>query len=114
MNNAPNWLYNAEVWYRPGFLKGLRVGLEMQHVGEYWVDPRNTAKYEGYTIFNFRAGYHLKAFEVWMNLLNVTDRYYSTITSKSAFGYSYQLAEPRNINLGVSFDFGSLSKSKQQ
>jgi outer membrane receptor protein involved in Fe transport len=106
MNNAPNWIYNAELWYKPSFIKGLRIGAEVQHVGRYYDDPQNTASYKGYNVLNLRAGYQLNGFEVWLNVLNATDNYYSYITTKSSFGYSYQVAEPRNFNLGVSYDLG--------
>ncbi|MFL5811764.1 MAG: TonB-dependent receptor [Flavisolibacter sp.] len=112
MSNAPNWIYNTEFWYKPSFIKGLRLGAELQHVGSYFVDPQNTAKYQGYNSLNIRAGYQLKAFEIWLNVLNATDNYYSYITSKSSFGYSYQLAEPRNFNLGLSCNFAQLFKNK--
>ena len=113
MNNAPNWIYNSEVWYKPSFIKGLRVGAELQHIGRYFVDPLNTAQDNGYNVLNLRAGYQFNEFELWGNVLNVTDNYYSYITSKSAFGYSYQVAEPRNFNLGISYNLaGLLKKSK--
>lgn len=108
MNNAPNWIYNAEVWYKPSYIKGLRIGAELQHVGKYYADPQNTATYKGYNALNLRAGYQLDGFEIWLNVLNATNNYYSYITTKSSFGYSYQVAEPRNFNLGVSYDFGRL------
>jgi outer membrane receptor protein involved in Fe transport len=113
MANAPRWTCNAEVWYKPSFAKGLRLGAEWQHVGRYFVDPQNTATYNGYQSLNLRAGYQLKGFDVWVNVLNATNNYYSYITSKSAFGYSYQLAEPRNFNVGVSYDFANLFKKNQ-
>jgi outer membrane receptor protein involved in Fe transport len=112
MANAPNWLYNAEIWYRPAFVKGFRIGGELQHVGSYFVDPKNTARYEGYNVLNLRAGYQWKGFEIWVNVLNATNNYYSYITTKSASGYSYQLAEPRNFNVGVAYDFANLFKKK--
>ncbi len=110
MNGAPNWLYNTEVWYKPSFVKGLRLGAEWQHVGSYYVDPQNTAKYGGYHVLNLRVGYQYKGLEVWVNALNATDNYYSYNVSKSAFGYSYTLAEPRNFNIGLSYDFGTFLK----
>ncbi|MFY7840464.1 MAG: TonB-dependent receptor [Lacibacter sp.] len=112
MNNAPNWIWNTELWYKPSFVKGLRVGVEWQHAGEYFADPKNTATYEGYDVVHVRAGYRIKNFELWANVMNVTNRYYSYITSKSSFGYSYQLAEPRHLNMGVSFDFAQIKKRK--
>lgn len=112
MNGAPNWMHNAEIWYRPSFVKGLRVGVEWQKIGNYYMDPLNTVKYEGYNVFHFRAGYRLKAMEVWVNMMNAADKYYAYTSSKSGFGYSYTPAEPRHFNMGISYDFGSLFKKK--
>jgi iron complex outermembrane receptor protein len=114
MNNAPNWMYNSEIWYKPGFVKGLRIGAELQHIGSYYVDPQNTAKYKGYNVLNLRAGYQFKGLEIWVNVLNATDNYYSYITTKSSFGYSYQLADPRNVNVGLSYEFSSLLKTNKK
>lgn len=110
MNGAPRWLYNAEAWYKPSFLKGLRVGAELQHVGAYWADAQNTARYGGYHLLNLRAGYSFGGVDVWVNALNATDAYYATLVSKSAYGYSYTLAEPRNLTLGLSCDIVHLFK----
>lgn len=108
MNGAPNWIYNAEIWYAPAFAKGLRTGIELQHVGQYYTDAKNTNRYPGYTIVNFRASYEYKWMEFWVNVMNATDRYYATVASKSSFGYSYTLAEPININVGYTYNFGKL------
>jgi outer membrane receptor protein involved in Fe transport len=108
MNNAPHWIYNAEVWYKPEGIAGLRLGIEWQHVGSYFADPQNTARYKGYNVLNARMGYRHKAMDVWINVLNATDSYYSYITSKSASGYSYQLAEPLNVNIGLGYDLAAL------
>jgi iron complex outermembrane receptor protein len=107
MNGAPRWMHNAEVWYRPRCLNGVRVGVEWQKIGNYYLDALNTAKYDGYDVFHLRAGYKYQAFEFWVNLLNVMDRYYAYTASKSNSGYSYTPADPRNFNLGFSYDFGA-------
>jgi outer membrane receptor protein involved in Fe transport len=112
MNNAPHWIYNTELWYKPLFVRGLRIGAEWQHIGRYFADPRNTASYAGYDVLNLRTGYQFKGMELWLNVLNATGKYYSYITTKSAFGYSYQLGEPRNIDLGISYDLATLLKKK--
>jgi len=108
MNGAPHWLHNAEVWYRPSFVKGLRLGVEWQHQGSYFLDPQNTEKYKGFDVFHVRAGYQLKAFEFWVNLMNAGDSYYSYFSSKSGTSYSYTPADPRNTSIGVSYDFSDL------
>jgi outer membrane receptor protein involved in Fe transport len=105
MNGAPKWIYNTEVWYRPSYVKRLRIGAEWQHVGSYFMDPQNKTKYNGYNVLNLRAGYQFRGFDVWVNVLNATNNYYSYISSKSTYGYSYQLAEPVNYTLGISYDF---------
>jgi iron complex outermembrane recepter protein len=112
MAGAPRWIHNAEVWFRPAFAKGLRLGAEWQRVGAYYADPKNTAKYEGYHAFHLRAGYSRKGFEVWANLMNATNNYYAYVVTKSASGYSYQLGEPRHLTLGLSYDLGSFFKPK--
>lgn len=108
MNGAPNWIYNAEIWYAPAFVKGLKTSIELQHIGKYYTDAKNTNKYPGYTTLNFRAGYEYKWMEFWVNVMNATDRFYATVASKSSFGYSYTLAEPININIGYTYNFGKL------
>src|SRR5215203_4913549 len=86
------------------------TGMEWQKIGAYFMDPKNTMKYGGYNIFHFRAGYRYNGFEIWMNVMNATDNYFSYISTKTASGHSYQLAEPRTFNAGISYDFGQLLK----
>ena len=112
MNGAPNWMHNAEIWYKPAFAPGLRLGLEWQKIGNYYMDPLNTVKYEGYDVFHVRAGYKWKAMEVWVNMMNAADKYYAYTSSKSNSGYSYTPAEPRHFNMGISYDFGDIFKKK--
>ena len=100
-------MHNAEVWYRPSFIKGFRIGAEWQKIGSYYMDARNSATDNGYDVFNFRTGYQFKGFEVWLNVMNVTDNYFSYMSTKGST-YSYQLAEPRNFNLGISCDLGKI------
>jgi iron complex outermembrane receptor protein len=110
MNAAPHWMHNAELWYRPSFIKGLRVGVEWQRQGSYYMDPVNTTQYKGFNVVHMRAGYRWKEIEIWSNVMNVGDNYYSYISLKSASGYNYTPAEPRHFNIGVSYDFGELLK----
>jgi outer membrane receptor protein involved in Fe transport len=112
MNGAPHWMHNTEIWYKPSFAKGLRIGAEWQKIGKYFMDPKNTATYEGYDVFNIRAGYQLNGFEIWLNVMNVTDAYYSSNSTKST-SYSYQLGEPINFNVGIAYDFGKLFNRKK-
>jgi iron complex outermembrane receptor protein len=114
MNGAPAWIHNAEIWYKPSYAKGLRLGAEWQRVGSYFVDPQNSARYEGFHALHLRAGYNWKGAEVWLNIMNATNNYYAFIANKSSSGYSYTPAEPRNVTLGISYDFGKLLTDKQE
>ncbi|HEY4209498.1 MAG TPA: TonB-dependent receptor [Puia sp.] len=106
MAAAPHFIVNAELTWRPVFLKGLRLSIEGQHLGHYFMDDANTSRYEGFDIFNFRTGYRRKGWEIWVNALNAFNRYYASLASKSAYGYSYNLGDPREITIGLSWHFG--------
>jgi outer membrane receptor protein involved in Fe transport len=113
MAGAPRLTYNTEVWYRPKFARGLRVGADLQHVGRYFADANNTATYDGYNTLNIRAGYQYRNAEIWINAMNVTGNYYANNVTKSASGYSYTLADPRSINVGIAYDLGNLFRSNK-
>jgi iron complex outermembrane recepter protein len=112
MATAPNILYNTELWYKPKFVKGLRAGIEWQHQGKYFMDPTNTYTADGFNSFNIRAGYERKGVEIWINVINAFDTYYAYTSSRSAFGRNYTPAQPRNVNVGLAYDFGKLFKQK--
>ena len=107
MATAPRFISNSEVTYKPGFLPGLRVGLEWQHLGKYYMDAANTEYYEGYDLFNFRTGYTIKGLEVWLNALNLTDKLYATTVDKYSYGKSYRQGIPRTFNVGIAYNFSA-------
>ncbi|HEY4148838.1 MAG TPA: TonB-dependent receptor [Chitinophagaceae bacterium] len=106
MANAPHFIANAEIMYKPTFVKGLRIGAEWQHMGRYWMDNANSETYKGFDVVNFRTGYRIKQLEIWINALNAFNRYYAVIATKSTYGYTYNLGDPREFTLGVSIHFG--------
>ncbi|HMH21399.1 MAG TPA: TonB-dependent receptor [Puia sp.] len=106
MAAAPHFIANAEVVYRPVFFKGFRIGAEWQHQGSYWLDNANSGKYPGSEVFNFRTGYAVGRFDCWVNALNGFDRYYAVLAAKSTYGYTYNLGDPREITVGLSWKFG--------
>ncbi len=113
MNAAPRWIQNAELWFKPGFVKGLRIGLEWQHAGSYFMDPKNTEKYKGYHVFHLRSGYRTGALDIWFNVMNAGNAYYATLATKTNSGETYQLAEPRTFQAGISYDIGHLLNKKR-
>lgn len=106
MAGAPGFLSNAEISLNPAFIKRLRTSIEWQHQGRYWMDNSNTKVYNGFNVFNIRAGYKIRQFEVWINVLNAANRYYSVLANKSSSGYTYNIGEPRTFNTGIAYYLG--------
>ncbi|WP_448698614.1 TonB-dependent receptor [Mucilaginibacter sp. AW1-3] len=112
MNNAPTWIANSELTYKPKYFAGFRIGAEWQHVNRYFTNPANTKVYPGYDIYNLRLGYNfkksvLKGAGIWLNVLNVTNKLYATTVTSNQYGDTYNAAPPRIYNLGISY---SISK----
>lgn len=105
MNGATQFIGNTEVSYKPGWFTGFRIGAEWQHNGAYWQDVANTTKDPGFDLVNLRLGYEWRALEVWCNVINVFDAYYSVNSSRNASGSTYTIGNPRGLNLGVSYTF---------
>jgi iron complex outermembrane receptor protein len=110
MSNAPAWIANSELTYKPAFFPGFRIAPEWQHINEYFTDPANTKTYSGYNIYNLRLGYDvksslLKGAGIWFNVLNVTNQLYATSVTSSQYGDTYYAAPPRVYTLGISYSF---------
>lgn len=111
MTAAPGFIANSEVTYKPGFLKGFRIGVEWQHVGNYHMDPANTKEYPGFDIFNLRAGYSWKGLEAWFHVLNIGNELYATRATSSRWGDSYSPGDPRTFNIGLGYKFRGKTKN---
>ncbi|PLW88387.1 TonB-dependent receptor [Mucilaginibacter sp.] len=110
MANAPNWIANSELTYKPAYLNGFRISGEWQHIGSYFTNPANTKSYAGYDLFNARTGYDvkdgaLKGFGIWFNVLNLTNKLYATTVVSNQYGDTYNAAPPRVYSLGISYSF---------
>ncbi len=105
MPNAPKWIANSEITYKPSQIPNFRIGLEWQHMGPYFMDSQNTLSYDGFDVFNLRLGYSIKGFEIWTNIMNIADNVYAVRASKSAWGQSYNPGDPRTFTIGLSYQF---------
>ncbi|WP_214069950.1 TonB-dependent receptor [Mucilaginibacter sp. dw_454] len=110
MNNAPAWIANSELTYKPYYLPGFRIAGEWQHIDKYYTDPANTKTYSGYDVFNLRLGYdlkgeRLKGATIWVNALNLANKLYATTVTGSQYGDTYNAAPPRTIAVGINYSF---------
>ena len=104
ISGAPSWIANSSITYRPTFIHGLRVGVEWQHIGAYFLEDSNLrGEYTGYDIFNLRFGYQYAGVELWSNLYNVSDELYATRASFSFGREQYTPGLPRSVTFGISY-----------
>jgi iron complex outermembrane receptor protein len=115
MVGAPNWLANAEIFYKPRFAPGARLGLEYQRVGQFYTNTANTKTYAGYNLLNLRLGYRLpqsvaRGLEVWANVVNLSNALYATNATTNQYGTTYTAAAPRTVTLGLGYTFAAKAR----
>jgi len=103
MNAAPRNFTNFSATWKPN--AKWRISIEELHQSKYFMDETNTTSYGGFDVLNMRFGYALKKSELWLNVLNLTNAYYSTMATKNfsvkgTSAYSYYLGDPRSITIG--------------
>ena len=105
MAQGANMQYNWEITYRPLFAKGIRIALENQFMGPYWMNNDNTKEYEGFNLFNLRTGYRIKGFDLSFTILNLADKLWSPRANASRFGTTYSPGIPRTYQFGLAYNF---------
>ncbi|NDU95132.1 TonB-dependent receptor [Spirosoma terrae] len=108
MPTVPRWLWNTEISYYPGWFRHFRVSAEWQHVAGWYQNQINTVRYGGYDVANVRAGYQWKGFEVFTNVLNVTNTLFATNATRgnnSTDRTTYTPAAPRTFVCGIQYTF---------
>jgi outer membrane receptor protein involved in Fe transport len=78
MDGAPMHQRNAQVTYIPAALNGGRIQFEWQGLSDYWLDPLNTVRFDGYDVFHLRGSYMIgRRFELYARLMNIFDELYA-------------------------------------
>jgi iron complex outermembrane receptor protein len=121
MPQAPHWIANFEVTYKPNYIKGFRISLEWQRLSSWYQDQVNTVKYDdsgflnlkGISYLNLRTGYQWRTFEIFCNIMNLTDELYANAATRgnSINDHTvYTPAAPRTFIFGIQYTF--IGKSK--
>ncbi|HEY0656214.1 MAG TPA: TonB-dependent receptor [Chryseosolibacter sp.] len=116
MPQAPRWIANSEITYKPHYVKGFRIALEWQRIGSWYQDQVNRVKYEdkgflglkGASYLNLRTGYQLRGIEVFTNILNLTNELYANSASRGNGvndRTTFTPAAPRTFVFGVQYTF---------
>jgi iron complex outermembrane receptor protein len=78
MDGAPRHQRNAQLTYSPAALSGGRIQVEWLGIGDYWLDPQNTLRQDGYDVFNLRGSYVLaRRYELYVRVINLFDTLYA-------------------------------------
>ena len=102
VDTAPHTLGFMQIKASP--TDALDVALKWQHIGDYFTDPGNTAKYTGHNIFTLRSSYVVTD---QISLYGRVDNLFNTAYADRAdfaFGDNrYFPGRPRTLFLGVKF-----------
>lgn len=104
IDTAPQWLADARLDWQAS--AALRLSLTAEHVGEYFMDPANTARYPGHTVLGARAGYRLPGgLETFLIIRNLTDEKYADRADLGFGNERYFPGEPVNAVFGLTKTF---------
>ena len=103
MSAAPHFWGNTQLQFN--WSKQLNSSIEWQHQSSYFMDEINQTKYPGFNLIHLRTNYTIQKHSFWIQLLNATNTYYSTMATKNFSvkgnaAYSYYIGEPRSIQIG--------------
>ncbi|MFP5383786.1 MAG: TonB-dependent receptor [Gammaproteobacteria bacterium] len=102
MEAAPRTMGNLRLIYTPGFMAGGRIQLEWQHLGNYWLDQSNTAKYAGHELFNLSLNRPFgDKVELYGSVRNLLDEKHAETASLSSGAPSYTAGLPLTANAGI-------------
>ena len=113
MKMAPDYIANVRFRYKPSALTGFSSLLEMQSIGEYWMDDANSQDadgndriYGGYTIFNIKARYKVnEQLSFNARILNVTDKKYAQEAEYRYRKVSLSPGAPRTLYVGLNYQW---------
>ncbi len=116
MPSAPSWITNAEITWKPVFVRGLRFSMEWQHLSPWYENQVNTMKYEktgafgikGISVLNFRTGYSYRNCEFFCNVMNLSNELYAFNATRGNNGGAsalYTAAAPRTFVFGLQYNF---------
>ncbi len=117
MPQAPRWVANTELTYKPQCLKGFRLSGEYQRISSWYQNQVNTVRYNdpglfgarGVSVLNLRTGYSWReTLEVFVSVLNATDELYATAATRGNAATdrsTYTPGAPRTVSVGVQYNF---------
>ncbi|MFT7651418.1 MAG: iron complex outermembrane receptor protein [Candidatus Azotimanducaceae bacterium] len=102
IDTAPRWLGNLR--WATQFSERVSQELELNIVGEHYVNAANTANYDGHRVLNWRAQYQVSEnLEIYGRIINVLNERYADRADFAFGSYRYFPGMPRQFYLGVRY-----------
>ncbi len=102
IDTAPEHMGSAQIGWRNA--NDHFVELNWVHQGNYFLNPQNSATYDGHQLLNLRAGYQWSdALSLQVRLINLTDEDYAERADFAFGSYRYFVGEPRSLYVGISY-----------
>src|SRR5215207_7385225 len=107
IETAPHTLTNLLLTYKPNVLNGGRVAAEWSQTGQYYGDPENTQKYEGFDLVTLHGNYTIRNIgELFVRVTNVTNQKYAEVATYNAFNkWQYTPGTPRSVFAGLRYSW---------
>ena len=100
IDTAPPFSANARWLYQPR--RDLTLELEGIHLGRYYLDPANSARYPGHSLLNLRADWATSAkTTLFARVTNLTGRDYAERADLAFGGYRYFPGQSRRLFVGI-------------
>jgi iron complex outermembrane receptor protein len=106
MRMAPEYIANLRLRYHPTYFSGFSSMLELQSIGDYWMDDENTRQGSGYTIANLKMRYQLnEQLSFNARVVNLTDKEYAS-QSEISFGRAkFSPGAPRTAYFSMNYQW---------
>lgn len=102
IDTAPRWLGALELTYEP--TASSRLGLQLQHVGDYYLDPANEHEYAGHTLASLRAMFSpASRYALILRINNLLDTRYADRADFAGRNYRYLPGRGREAFVEIRF-----------
>jgi outer membrane receptor protein involved in Fe transport len=105
MESAPSRTLSAALMWSPARWDRASAGIDVSHIGPYWMDAANTTRYDGHTIVTLRAeapvSRHVSVFGQMTNALGA--RYAELAQFTAARGAEFAPGMARALYIGARF-----------
>lgn len=104
IDTAPQHMGSMQLGWRDE--KNSKIELEWAHLGNYYLNPENTAQYKGHNLLNLRASTLInKQWTISARVLNIANKDYAERADFGFGSYRYFVGEPRSVFISLNYKF---------